>query len=46
MLTEDPQDVTDRLITLIISIANGETRTRNEINGYSEISIFKDGVVL
>lgn len=46
MLTEDPRKVTEKLITLIISIANGETRTKNEINGYSEISIFKDGVVL
>ena len=46
MLDEDPRKVTEKLITLIISIANGETRTKNEINGYSEISIFKDGVVL
>ena len=46
MLTEDPRKVTERLIALIISIANGETHTKNEINGYSEISIFKDGVVL
>ncbi len=29
----------------IISVANGE-RTNNEKNGYREISIFKDGVVL
>lgn len=29
----------------VISVANGE-QTKNEINGYKEISIFKDGVVL
>ena len=46
MLTDDPRKITESLIKLIISIANGETRTKNEINGYEEISIFKDGVVL
>lgn len=46
MLTEEPRKVTENLIKLIISIANGEIHTKNEINGYSEISIFKDGVVL
>ena len=29
----------------VISVASGEM-TRNEMNGYREISIFKDGVVL
>ena len=46
MLSEDPRKVTEDLIKLIISIANGEVHTRNEINGYTEISIFKDGVIL
>ena len=46
MLTEDQEKVTNELIKLIIAIANGEKHTKNEINGYSEISIFKDGVVL
>ena len=46
MLTEDPGKVTDDLIKFIISVADGEEHTKNEINGYSEISIFKDGVVL
>jgi len=32
-------------IDKIISVANGE-KTRNEINGYREISIFKNGVTL
>lgn len=46
MLEKDPQLVTNELIALITAIANGEKHTKNEINGYSEISIFKDGVVL
>lgn len=39
------KDLTDELFDYIISVANG-TRTNNEKNGYREISIFKDGVVL
>lgn len=35
------QDLTD----YVISVASGE-KTKNEINGYREISIFKDGIVL
>ena len=46
MLTDDPRKITEHFIKQIISIANGEIRTRNEINGYEEISIFKDGVIL
>lgn len=38
-------DFTDVLFDYIIDVANGE-RTNNEKNGYKEISIFKDGVVL
>lgn len=45
MLREDPQKVTDDFISFIIEVASGK-RTKNEENGYSEISIFKDGVVL
>ena len=33
-------------IDLICDIASGKTQTKNEINGFREISIFKDGVVL
>lgn len=33
------------LLNLLISVANGEN-TKNEINDYRDISIFKDGVVL
>ncbi len=38
-------DLTDELFDCVISVASGEL-TNNEKNGYREISIFKDGVVL
>lgn len=38
-------DLTDDLLKFVIDVANG-TKTKNEINGYEEISIFKDGVTL
>lgn len=41
----DGIDFTDVLFDYIIDVADGE-RTNNEKNGYREISIFKDGVVL
>jgi len=41
----DGKDLTDELLNYIIDIANGH-ETKNEQNGYSEISIFKDGVTL
>lgn len=41
----DNIDLTDELIKYVIDVANG-TKTKNEINGYEEISIFKDGVTL
>jgi altronate hydrolase len=37
--------VTDDLLSLIISTANG-SKTKNELNGYRDISIFKDGVIM
>lgn len=37
--------MTDELLQLIISVANGQ-QTQNEINGYRDISIFKDGVIM
>ena len=37
--------LTDNLLCYIIKVASGE-KTKNEINGFSEISIFKDGVTL
>lgn len=38
-------DLTDELIDFVIDIADGKP-AKNEINGYEEISIFKDGVTL
>ena len=38
-------DPTDDLIKYVLRVADGE-QTKNEINGYEEISIFKDGVTL
>ena len=35
----------EEFIDYIVKVANGE-KTRNEINNYREISIFKDGVTL
>lgn len=39
------KDVLAKFIDKIIAVANGE-KARNEINGYREISIFKNGVTL
>ena len=39
------KDLTNELLEYIVGVANGD-KTQNEINGYEEISIFKDGVVL
>ena len=38
-------DPTDDLLEFVIEVANGQ-QTKNEISGYEEISIFKDGVTL
>lgn len=38
-------DVTEELIKLLVDTASGK-ETKNEISGYREISIFKDGVTL
>jgi len=38
-------DLTDEFLDYIISVASGK-ETTNERNGYREISIFKDGIVL
>ena len=34
------------LLALVLAIASGETRTRNEINGFHDLAIFKQGVTL
>ena len=38
-------ELTNKLLEYIIEVASGK-QTRNELNGYREISIFKDGVTL
>jgi altronate hydrolase len=45
-LREDNKVVLDDFITLMQRIASGDELTKNEINGYAEISLFKDGVIL
>ena len=42
---EEIESLSEKLIEKVLNIASGE-ETKNEINGYSEISIFKDGIVL
>ena len=39
------KDLSEELLSYIIEVASGR-ETANEINGYREISIFKDGVTL
>lgn len=39
-------ELADKLFDQLIEIASGRTRTKSEINGYREISIWKDGVTL
>ena len=41
----DGSDLTDELFEYVIRVAEGE-ETNNEMHGYREISIFKDGVTL
>ena len=41
----DEKDLTDELFDYIIKVANCE-KAKNELHGYKEISIFKDGVTL
>jgi len=42
----NPSAVADELFDLVLDIASGRKRTRNEINGNREIAIWKDGVTL
>ena len=46
ILEEDKYTIRDQLINYIISLANGDIKSKNEINGYNEIAIFKNGVTL
>lgn len=40
------EQVADELWNYIIEVASGRKKTKNEINGYREIMIFKQGVIL
>ena len=46
LLEEDADVVTQDLLKLVEDCANGTYHTKNEQNGYAEISLFKDGVIL
>ncbi len=46
LFTEDADTVLEDLLALIFRTASGENKTKNEMNGYREIAIFKDGVTL
>lgn len=41
----DADNLCDELTKLVLAVASGK-KTQSEINGYKEISIFKDGVVM
>ncbi|MDY6324379.1 MAG: UxaA family hydrolase [Catonella sp.] len=43
--SETIESASDRLIDFVIEVASGR-KTKTEENGFREISIFKDGVVL
>jgi len=38
------ETLADELMNLVIAVASGEKRAKNEINGYREMALFKDGV--
>ena len=40
------EELTDKFVDFIVEVANGKALAKNEIHGYREISIFKDGVTL
>ncbi|MEF2246837.1 MULTISPECIES: UxaA family hydrolase [unclassified Paenibacillus] len=47
LLTEKTmEELTDELWEQLIALASGEVQTHNERNGFKEIAIFKDGVIL
>lgn len=43
--SDDFDSLSKELLDYVIKVASGE-KTKNEINGYREISIFKDGVIM
>jgi altronate hydrolase len=46
LLTDDKSDILAAFYRYVISVASGKTLVNNEINGFKEIGIFKDGVTL
>jgi len=40
------EQLTSDLLSLIVNVASGKVRTKNEINGYKEIAIWKNGITL
>ncbi|MGN1009191.1 MAG: UxaA family hydrolase [Butyricicoccus sp.] len=40
------EDAADAFFRYILDVASGRVRTRSEENGYKEISVFRDGVIL
>jgi len=40
------EELGDRLFALVLDVASGRRLTRNELNGFREIAIWKDGVTL
>jgi altronate hydrolase len=47
MLSSEPLDaIRDDMLQLIVDVASGVKKTKNELNGYREIAIFKNGVTL
>ena len=43
--SNDFENMTEEIFKLLIDIASGR-KTKNEQNGYRDISIFKDGVIM
>jgi altronate hydrolase len=43
---ESRENLTEELFEFVIRVASGEMQTKNEMNGFKDISIFKDGVIL
>ena len=39
-------DLADELFAYVLDVASGRKRTNNEVQGYREIAIWKDGVTL
>jgi altronate hydrolase len=46
VLNEGFEKASENLFSFILQLANGELKTQNELKGYREIALFKDGVIL